>query len=682
MKNNFKKILNELSYRVSTGIPDLTNEQHLMKLWDILKEHKWPIDARIELLSNLSGVPMEKTDPKKVKTNEIIKAITELGHIISEASVYDNKYPVGSRFMVSANYVEKFKKYAGESIPDGVYLKVKETKADVEVIQNENKPTEYWVKSEKNGKVYHIKGTDSEIGKWFIKAGKNPGDIKFNDRTLEASALLGLRIDAKSYLDKFNNSNPDSVGKIAQEFISVVTSALGKGDFATNNLKNIKTAPISDVVLVASIAAGMQKFSQDKGTNGWNFVHGKIETYYNAEQANPHIVTQGGKDNTADAIVVKGSVSSFLSNMKTQPVTYDSNGLCKLDTGEEFYQISLKKGETKAQLGKITADFSRKYDLISNEDLINIALTEGIEKEILDEGLRDLFNKGREFVKTTGKKVLDGIRNAAKKVQSYYKKVIGNFKSATSRGNKQGDDFLKKLAPKLKTLNEAKVSQRDIIKGISDDYNQGNKEPLNTLVGNCNKQLDKVISLTKSPGLAYADTQVKTLYIPKDVNTDVVIKFLSNLKALYAFQAVIANSKGSAKSASEIYSDFLDLEKDMYFGRTSLPLFKVYGLNPDGGGTPYTFLKSGQEYKSERKSAFESKKDIVSKVFVVYVASKVGYGTMSAYIFSKFDTNGTPMFNNVTFRTNASGVLTFTIEGSKTVSWDDMIKQKWGGALA
>ena len=53
MKNNWKKILNELSYRVSSGIPDLTNEQHLMKLWDILREEKWPMDARIELLKNL-----------------------------------------------------------------------------------------------------------------------------------------------------------------------------------------------------------------------------------------------------------------------------------------------------------------------------------------------------------------------------------------------------------------------------------------------------------------------------------------------------------------------------------------------------------------------------------------------------------------------------------------------------
>jgi len=54
MKNKWNKILNELSYRVSTGIPDLTNEQHLIKLWDILKEHNWNIDARVELLKNLN----------------------------------------------------------------------------------------------------------------------------------------------------------------------------------------------------------------------------------------------------------------------------------------------------------------------------------------------------------------------------------------------------------------------------------------------------------------------------------------------------------------------------------------------------------------------------------------------------------------------------------------------------
>ena len=60
MKNNWNKILLELSYRVSTGIPDLSNEQHLMKLWDILKEHNWNIDARVELLKNLNEVSIVK----------------------------------------------------------------------------------------------------------------------------------------------------------------------------------------------------------------------------------------------------------------------------------------------------------------------------------------------------------------------------------------------------------------------------------------------------------------------------------------------------------------------------------------------------------------------------------------------------------------------------------------------
>ena len=60
MKNNWNKILNELSYRVSTGIPDLSNEQHLMKLWDILKEHNWNLDARVELLKNLDEMSIVK----------------------------------------------------------------------------------------------------------------------------------------------------------------------------------------------------------------------------------------------------------------------------------------------------------------------------------------------------------------------------------------------------------------------------------------------------------------------------------------------------------------------------------------------------------------------------------------------------------------------------------------------
>ena len=778
MITDIKKILTELSYRVKDGSPDFENEQHLIKLYDVLKECQWPIDARVELLRTLTNVPIEKSAPK-IDLKEVIKQVSELGEILYEASVFQTKYPAGSRFMLGADGLDKMKKHSGQSIPDGVWLKHKEVDDAIEVMHKEDGRDEFWIKSEKNGKVYHVKGSGSVIGKWFKKATKNPGDIKFNTGTLEACALLGLKMDALGWLTKFNSSTEKNISKITQQFVSEVLSTLGSGDFASNDLSKMKSAPLPQIIMVAAIASGMNKFRNDKGVAGWNFIHGKIDTYYKAEQSNPYIVTQGGKANTADAIVLKGSVGSFLTNMTTQNVTFDSSGLCKLDTGEEFYQVSLKKAEGGAQLGKITTDFVNKFGLISNEDILSMVIHENIEKDILDEGLKDLFMKGKEFIKTTGKKVLDGIKKASQKVQAYWGGIVSSFKGATSKANKSGDDLIINLAstiqetkvftipddlywsggsteklliesgekyfwPKTKLpfiegigydssmvaedtikilethptkveiietlmyrakhhkeqtagmiaafkifeewLSEVKKPKKkklgvlESVQSIADAYNNNNKVPLNKLVKLDNQLLTKVISLTKSVGMAYVGG-VSKLSIPSKVDTGVVIKFLSNYKALTAFQTVASNSKGRAKNASQIYDDFVDLEKQMFFGKTSLPLFKVYGLSSSGAGEAYKFLKTGKEFAAERKSEFESNKDKVSTVFIVYVKAKSGYGTMSAWIFSHFK-GGNAMFNNVTFRTNSSGTVSFVIEGSKSQSWPWILSQKWGAGLA
>ncbi len=77
MKNNWDKILLELSYRVSSGIPDLSNEQHLMKLWDILKEHNWSLDARMQLLKNLNELDFKnKEDLAKYASQHKIRPTT------------------------------------------------------------------------------------------------------------------------------------------------------------------------------------------------------------------------------------------------------------------------------------------------------------------------------------------------------------------------------------------------------------------------------------------------------------------------------------------------------------------------------------------------------------------------------------------------------------------------------
>ena len=81
MTNNWKKILNELSYRVSSGIPDLSNEQHLIKLWDILKEHNWSVDVRVELLKNLSNQDLSKP-------NLVVEAVLDNSELVKDGGKY------------------------------------------------------------------------------------------------------------------------------------------------------------------------------------------------------------------------------------------------------------------------------------------------------------------------------------------------------------------------------------------------------------------------------------------------------------------------------------------------------------------------------------------------------------------------------------------------------------------
>ena len=126
MKTNFKKILNELSYRVSTGIPDLTNEQHLIKLWDILKEHNWSVDARVELLKNLDEMSIVK-NKKSGNVYPVKKFKPQTQTIVKKNATKDD--------------IEKAKQGAGEDEFDTSDTpKEKETKSirDIRIHKNKN----------------------------------------------------------------------------------------------------------------------------------------------------------------------------------------------------------------------------------------------------------------------------------------------------------------------------------------------------------------------------------------------------------------------------------------------------------------------------------------------------------------------------------------------------------------
>ena len=71
MTTYIDKILNELSYRVSNGTPNFTNEQHLIKLSDVLKELDWSIEGRVELIKNLQELQKYKNNAYNRKMGRV-----------------------------------------------------------------------------------------------------------------------------------------------------------------------------------------------------------------------------------------------------------------------------------------------------------------------------------------------------------------------------------------------------------------------------------------------------------------------------------------------------------------------------------------------------------------------------------------------------------------------------------
>ena len=82
-------------------------------------------------------------------------------------------------------------------------------------------------------------------------------------------------------------------------------------------------------------------------------IHNSIDKYY---QAIPDSYkTKGSKANTADMVfVTSGSVADLLSKLPNSQLTWDKQGLITIkDTNISFVQVSLKKGEDNARIGKL-----------------------------------------------------------------------------------------------------------------------------------------------------------------------------------------------------------------------------------------------------------------------------------------------------------------------------------------
>ena len=300
--NNWNKILNELSYRVSSGIPDLSNEQHLIKLWDILKEHKWSVDARVELLKNLNELEFKnKAALQKYASKHKIKP--------------DTKVKVGDKETTAGEELPDNFNKDGEYIiePEKAPKKNKDLDQDIQTEDefNEGKLSEDGVSDEdfeKNKKVVPVDEPMSleelesilpkplPFPKKYVKVlhrllnTKNKGKITISDftdaaggGTLESTAgeivsMIGMSIDDEEQANKFfdtlaehaekndkgkknkgiiDGSWVESARKVRQGIRDRYDRAFGKGNW---KLKNSSWDIKEEVE-----ALGVEDYRRDKG---------------------------------------------------------------------------------------------------------------------------------------------------------------------------------------------------------------------------------------------------------------------------------------------------------------------------------------------------------------------------------------------------------------------------------
>ena len=534
MKNNWNKILNELSYRVSTGIPDLSNEQHLIKLWDILKEHKWSVDARVELLKNLNELEFRnKAELQKYASKHKIKP--------------DTKVTVGDKETTAGEELPDNFNKDGEYIikPEKAPKKNKDLDQDIQTEDefNEGKLSEDGVSDEdfeKNKKIVPVDEPMSleelestlpkplPFPKKYVKVlhrllnTKNKGKITISDftdaaggGTLESTAgeivsMIGMSIDDEEQANKFfdtlaehaekNNKGKKNKGIIDESWVESARKvrqgirdrydrAFGKGNW---KLKNSSWDIKEEVE-----ALGVEDYRRDKGFS--------TDVYFTLEVDGVTILDEVSlkKDKNANLlnstsgrmldIIIRGNATTeeyerynSLYGKLTSELEDDDKEFLK-EMKEKYYTEEIpdnvKVSVVKKKQEKMHNDNLSKNNDAIRKDIDNFLSMSREEQLVVMERLRISLNQATNWATNNLDdyiKIMEGLKNTEGELS------LDNIKST-----------LKKLAPKksigmrdtqktsalLQQLNPESETQKDWEKIVENSHNHA-KATANYLLSN------------------------------------------------------------------------------------------------------------------------------------------------------------------------------------------------------
>jgi hypothetical protein len=610
------------------------------------------------ILGMIEGSTKTTDQALVLKEAKNIEMINRIGEILSEASIFDSKYEEGSKFLALSSTKQILDKAlpAGAKTPKGPFTKKAAQKKFIEVPIGKG-PTVF-VHADDTKKLYKITASANQFKSMFgkMKKGAGQGDINWNTDTLETAACFGLFVNGVSILETLNSTKsqddlPKAIANIRQKVNKAISSS-GEYSAADKIQSKLETMPITDWYILAQLMAGMTQFTDKvpKFSPKYLILKG-IRDYYKATERSE--LVSGVKDNTADAVVCNVPPDELISALNSgRVVKYSSKGICSMNGGKiKFIQLSLKKGKDSAQLGKIYGFLKDKYNLLDAQDVLDLAISEGFS---------DFFKKGKEFIKSVGGGLLKKITDLSKMIYGFNKKIISNLRRVPKESVANLEKQLQKaglntnLKESINNLSEArKQSMWDSFGKIGAE-----QKLLDVVVDNTNKELVKLKKAANKNNAFYYEGYEK-LKIKAPIGKDAVAKLLTNFQSAIVLQNLFGDLSADAK---KLYSQMVEIEKEMIYGKTTLPLYKVYGVSKDGGGEAFEMYPGATEYIKEKTS--KNMKDVV--VFFLKSSKQKYYFTLSGYGLSGIsEKTGDLKYSQFRMGTNSSGQYSYNFEGTQ-----------------
>ena len=124
--------------------------------------------------------------------------------------------------------------------------------------------------------------------------------------------------------------------------------------------------------------------------------------------------------------------------------------------------------------------------------------------------------------------------------------------------------------------------------------------------------------------------------------------------------------EGTIADAKIVAKELVDLQKEMFFGATDLPVWKVYGALKDGDKDTFTYLGSGKQFVKGKMKSITSKQVPLIGVEASNQGGK--YYTMYSSFCLSVEEDGELSYSLNRMGTNkGGGQMSYVVEGYSIV---------------